>query len=182
MTFRTAWVMVVMIFAACQPMYGKKAQKLGDPKPIKHTEPPIVVKKNYVERCDNVDFRRPVKGVIRNSKEAVRLVADGDAKLAAATTLPETKLEERKGLLLQSIGRYRDALGRDPYDADATLKLALAYHEVMRKGCALALLKRLDTLSSHPDFESEARRQKELVRDNKEWFADYREEALNQIP
>jgi hypothetical protein len=44
------------------------------------------------------------------------------------------------------------------------------------------MLQRLEMLSNHRDFAAEADRQKNQVRDNKQWFADYRTEALNQIP
>ncbi|HEU0031202.1 MAG TPA: hypothetical protein VFQ53_11255 [Kofleriaceae bacterium] len=174
-------IALVMVVAGCRPMYGDKAQKLGDPKPIRHQETPEPPPKPvYVETCDSVDFRRPAKGLVRNSKDAARFVGEGDTKVATANTASE--IDKRVELLLQGIDRYSRALQRDPYDPAATLKLALAYHEVHRKGCALALLRRLETLSTHPDFHDEADRQKSLVRDNGEWFKDYRAEALNQIP
>ena len=47
------------------------------------------------------------------------------------------------GLIKEAIDKYRNALIKDRYNVDATLKLAVAYDKVLRKGCAIAMLKRL---------------------------------------
>ena len=67
---------------------------------------------------------------------------------------------------------------KDPYNADATLKLAVAYDKVLHKGCALAMLKRLASLSSNPKFANESNRARDAVGDNATWFKGYRKDAL----
>jgi hypothetical protein len=136
---------------------------------------PVVV---YKEDCDT-NFRGPT-GSIRQSGEAARLVTEGDAKIVNVSKASSP--EGKKDLILGSIDKYRAALTKDPYDAEATLKLALAYDMTLRKGCALALLRRLETLSNSQQFRAAAESKKNLVRDNTQWFAGYRKEALQQIP
>jgi hypothetical protein len=171
----------VVALIGCQPLYGGKAERLKNPlltsgKRGEAEVPPP--KPMYRETC-HTNFRAPSTGVVRNTAAASKLVQDGDTRLASSERAPiEAKLE----LIVDSMTRYRSALQKDPYDAEATLKLALAYDKTLRKGCALAMLQRLEMLSNHPDFAAEADRRKNQVRDNKQWFADYRTEALNQIP
>ncbi len=173
--------MAALALAACQPMYGAKPDKLRNPPTTRHVEEPDpVVAVKYVETCDNVDFRRPSKGLIRDRANATRLVNDGDSKVSNAEKA--TEIDARRDLTLASIERYRSALAKDPYDVDATLKLARAYDRVLRKGCALAMLRRLEMLSSHPDFAEAANRQKASVLDNNDWFSGYRKDALDAIP
>jgi hypothetical protein len=178
-----SWIAVVgaLGLAACQPMYGAKPAKLTTPRVVHHVEPPEpVAEVKYVETCEHVDFRRPSKGVVRDKPNASRLVAEGDARVATAEQA--TADDARRDLIVDSIERYKSALTKDPYDPDATLKLALAYDRARRKGCALALLRRLDTLSSHPEFAEAANRSKASVRDNTGWFGGYRKDALDAIP
>jgi hypothetical protein len=79
----------------------------------------------------------------------------------------------------QGVEQYRQALIADPYNAEATLKLALAYDKVLRKGCALAMLKRLDALAANPKFGAEP--QINRVLDNESWFKPYRNDALKAL-
>jgi hypothetical protein len=162
-------------------MYGDKAAKLRTPSVVPHTEvpePPVAV--IYIERCDNVDFRRPNKSVRRDPSAAKHLAEVGDTTAAKADKA--TAVDAKRELVVESIDRYRSALEKDPYDADATLKLAVAYDRALRKGCALVLLRRLNELSNHPQFATEGERNKDRVRDNREWFAGYRAEAIKAIP
>ena len=57
--------------------------------------------------------------------------------------------------------------------------LALAYDKVLRKGCALAMLKRLDALAANPKFGAEP--QINRVLDNESWFKPYRTDALKAL-
>ena len=79
------------------------------------------------------------------------------------------------------IDHYSKALVKDPYNAEATLKLALAYDKVFHRGCALKLLARIAVLENHPKFRISARRIVESVTDNAEWFKAYRKDAIAVI-
>jgi len=76
---------------------------------------------------------------------------------------------------------YAKALAKDPYDADATLGLAVAYDRAWKKGCALALLKRLDTLAANPKFAGAAQRSVDRIVDHPDWFKAYRRDALRAV-
>jgi hypothetical protein len=170
-----------LALAACQPMYGTKPEKLRTPTrgtPVPTEE--IAAKPVYIEDCP-VDFQKapPKAGVKRDERTAATLVDRGDTTIAAAD-LPEN-VSERGSLLRASIDRYSGALVQDPYNAHATLKLALAYDRVHRKGCALALLKRLVALAGNRTYEKAATADINRVDDNKQWFRDYRAEALKAI-
>ena len=69
----------------------------------------------------------------------------------------------------------------DPYDVDATLDLARAYDRVLRKGCAIAMLKRLATLSNHPAYAKQANLTIAQIDDNAGWFRGYRRDALAAV-
>jgi light-regulated signal transduction histidine kinase (bacteriophytochrome) len=79
------------------------------------------------------------------------------------------------------IDSYRRALLSDPYNAEATLKLALAYDRVLRKGCALAMLRRLETLAANPTLQPEAEPMIQLVVANPHWFKPYHGDALRAV-
>jgi hypothetical protein len=157
-------------------MYGDPADRLA--KPPKHpppkgwNDPPPPVAQNYVENCE-VDFRAPPT-TKRQTKVAEQKVIAGDT--ATASVKPDTKDGEKVSLTVRSIEEYRQALIADPYNAQATLKLALAYDKVLRKGCAIAMLKRLDQLSMNPKFGADA--VKGQLMDNEQWFKPYRNDAL----
>jgi hypothetical protein len=160
-------------------MYGATAERMKAPKIIIHDEPPPP-KLAYVEEC-TVDFRKEPKGVKRQTAAAQAEVATGDAATASAETLAASSANARIDLIVASIGKYSDALRKDPYNAEATLKLALAYDKVLRKGCALALLKRLGTLAENPKFAKEAESRIDAVTDNPRWFTHYRPDAISAL-
>lgn len=108
----------------------------------------------------------------RQPKVAEQHVVAGDSAIEqSAPTKPQ--------LAVQGVEAYRQALIADPYNAEATLKLALAYDKVLRKGCALAMLKRLDALAANPKFGAEP--QINRVLDNEQWFKPYRNDALKAL-
>lgn len=165
-------LMVAVVFvAACQPMYGAKAPKLKTPSPLPHKqtapEPETVV---YVDEC-SVNFSAPPT-TKRQPKVAEQHVVAGDSAISqSAPAKPQ--------FAVQGVEEYRQALIADPYNAEATLKLALAYDKVRRKGCALAMLKRLDALAANPKFGAEP--QINRVLDNEQWFKPYRNDALKAL-
>jgi len=84
-------------------------------------------------------------------------------------------------LLKEAIDKYRNALIKDPYNIPATLKLAVAYDRVLRKGCAIAMLKRLAALSNNPKWTSEANRNIDAIDANAQWFKGYRKDAMAAV-
>jgi hypothetical protein len=168
-----------LVLAACQPMYGDKSQVLRNPVPIKPPKdlPVEVAKVPYVDDCELVT--KSVKNPRRDVKRAQIHVRTGDAKIADAEVAAEPT---RKGdLFIDGIDQYGTALTSDPFDAEATLKLARAYDKVLRKGCALVLLQRLNKLAENPTYADSANREIDAVTDNKKWFEGYRREAIKAV-
>ncbi len=174
-------ILGVMLAAGCQPMYGAKPAKLGRLEPIHHvvTEPPPPTVR-YVEECQ-ADFRVDPKkiGLVPQPKIAKTLTDAGDAALDSADKVADD--HEKVSLWTDAIRKYSNALVKDPYDVDATLDLARAYDRVLRKGCALAMLKRLATLSNHPAFAKQANLTIARIDDNAGWFRGYRKDALAAV-
>jgi hypothetical protein len=182
---KSSWsaLSLVVSVAACAPVYGGAGERMRDPKPVPESKRPVIKEPPvagtpYVEKCE-VDFRRSSINVRRNPPAATTHVAAGTTKVAEASKAP--KPEAKVDLVVEGIKDFSRALEADPYDADATLQLALAYDEVLRKGCALALLRRLDELALHPKLGDAARSRARRVKDNQDWFHDYRKEALAAI-
>ncbi len=170
-----------LLLAACQGMYTAKPDVLRDPPKIRDktkvaaTDGPAEV--IYVEDCD-VDFTGPATKK-RKTPAAQKLVASGNVSLQnVGPAVPTTSVTTQAAV--NAISLYRDALVADPYNAEATLKLALAYDRVLRKGCAVAMLKRLASLadSQNPTLEAEAKPNVALIKQNDHWFRGYRPIAL----
>jgi hypothetical protein len=177
---------ISLVGTACGGMYDAPAQKLARVAVVPHEDiPEEKVKLTYLEECNEPSgpkssAKKVPTTVSRNTDAAAKAVETGDQRLVEAAKA--ATIDEKKDLILASIAAYMRALDRDPYDAAATLKLALAYHKVQRKGCALVMLRRLDKLSSHPTFQQAADDAKQEVYNHSTWFADYRPEALKAIP
>ena len=61
----------------------------------------------------------------------------------------------RQQLVVEAMGTLSNALRRDPYNAEATYKLSVAYAILGKKSCTMALLERLKALETSPLPESE---------------------------
>jgi tetratricopeptide (TPR) repeat protein len=173
---------LALAFVACQPLYGGKPEHLHTPekkkKPPEAEGPAVEVK--YVDDC-NADFRdAPKKNLPAAQMSMSRQLADaGDAAL---TQGDKEKVEQKKvDLWREAIDKYRNALVKDPYNITATLQLAVAYDKLMRKGCAIAMLKRLATLSNNPKWAGEANRNIDSIDSNGQWFKGYRKDALAAV-
>ena len=103
---------------------------------------------------------------------------DGDRKLREFDRAPTAA---KTDLIIDGIDDYVAALRKDPFNARATLKLALAYDRVHRKGCALVLLQRLEQLAQNPKFANEAIEAIDEVEQRRKWFEAYRREALRRV-
>jgi hypothetical protein len=164
---------------ACQPLYGGKPEKLVAPQKKKApkeevTEVPI----KEIEDCQ-ADFRADAKLVRPNANLSNQLTGEGDTALASSDKAGD--IQQRVGLIREGIDKYRNALIKDPYNSDATLKLALAYDRVYRKGCAIALLKRLATLTLNPKYGVKANPIIDSIGDNGQWFKRYRKDAMTAV-
>ena len=162
-------------------MYGDKAPRLKNPVPIKPdltktdktevaAEPPDVVDCEYHERD---------MPVAKRSAKTVELEQAGDARAQVFDKSSDTKVKSEA--LIDVVDAYGRALASDPFNPDLTLKLALAYDKAHRKGCALALLKRLQRLSNNEKFAKKANPVIDEVLDRKDYFKRYRKDAVSAV-
>jgi hypothetical protein len=174
-TWRVVWLLVGLGFTACTPLYGGPSERLHPlsikPRPAEPAPPPVV----YVEDCQ-ASFQDDPRKWNPQPKLALPLISTADTAIASSDKTREATA--KVGLIRDAIDKYRLALQKDPYSADATLKLAVAYDKVLHKGCALAMLKRLASLSGNPKFASETTRALGAVGDNATWFKGYRNDAM----
>jgi hypothetical protein len=167
-------------FVGCQPIYGGRPEKLRSPgeKRKKPAEAEAVVEVKYVDDCSANFSDDPKKAHPQTPQSRQQF----DAAEAALDQSDKAKEESMKvSLLKEAIDKYRNALIKDPYNVPATLKLAVAYDRVLRKGCAIAMLKRLSALSGNPKWASEANRNIDSIDANAQWFKGYRKEAMAAV-
>ena len=165
----------------CQPLYGGKAEKLKVPEKKKRPKEavdsgPTIV---YNEEC-KADFFATGMKVTPMPSLADQQVQLGNAAMDASrrAAQPEAKVSS----IIEAINKYKLALTKDPYSAEATLQLALAYDAVLKKGCALELLKRLASLQTYQPPNSDIARVKldEIV-SRETMFKGYRNDAIKAI-
>jgi hypothetical protein len=170
--------MFVRFGAGC-PMYGDPAEHLK--KPEKHPVaadklPPPPPEQKYIDECPNNFHDKVMRETARDTSGAKSLVGQGDTAVARADQAPDTPAKAAQ--LVNGIQRYSAALVKDPYDANATLQLAIAYDRVYRKGCALAMLRRLASMTKYPAYRPSADSSAAKITDNPTWFKAYRSEAI----
>jgi len=163
--------------AGCAQLYGGKPEKLRNPdKKKRPPEAPVVeVAPIYVDDCA-ADFRGDPTKVVRQASMSNSLVGEGEAALVTGDKSKDQAQQAEAYKL--GISKFSNALQKDPYNHDATLALALAYDRVNRKGCALALLKRLSQLEANPKFGRGAKLAADRVTDSPQWFRGYRKDAI----
>jgi hypothetical protein len=164
----------------CQELYGGKPEKLP-PVPRKKApkeEPIAEVQIKDIDECQ-ADFRADPKTVRPQTPLSNQLTIDGDTAMANADK-PGSPAAQA-GLVREGIDKYRNALLKDPYNPEATLKLALAYDKVYRKGCAIAMLKRLAALSANPRYAKTTNLTIDRIGDNAQWFKRYRKDATAAV-
>jgi hypothetical protein len=162
----------------CKPLYSGKPEKQVNPKKTKkpvEEEVATASQPKYIEDCP-VSFREDPKTFPKaDLRASAQAAADGDAAVIQGTKATD---KQSKGALFKAaIEKYRTALQKSPYDANITLKLAVSYDTMLRKGCALALLRRIADLRKHPKFMREANNAGNDVAANGSWFAGYRKDA-----
>lgn len=149
---------------ACSGPYSGKPEKARRPKPEKMPDEPVAgpVEIKWVTECKASFQEDPVAtgAVAKHKKNAGKvrpLVEQGRALLEQATDDSATD-EARAGSVKEAINKLRTVLNDAPYQPEGTYYLAVAYARARRKGCALALLKRLAALETHPDYAADAKR------------------------
>lgn len=169
-----------MASLGCQPLYGGKPEKLVAPQK-KKPPPEAAVTETPVKEVDDctADFRGDPKTVRQQTGPANQLTEEGNTAMVNSDKAAEPSAQA--GLLKESIDRYRSALIKDPYHVEATLKLALAYDKVYRKGCAIAMLKRLAALTANPRFAKAATNAIDSIGDNGQWFKRYHKDAMAAV-
>jgi hypothetical protein len=175
---KTLLAIATLAFCACQPMYGAKAPKPRDPQAVRHPAVPPEPPKGPRPTIDECNYKvvaapKSVKVDRPRSEEATRR---GDTAIGSYERATDAKA--KSDLLIDSIQQYGNALEKDPYNPEATLKLARAYDVAARKGCALRLLGRIAKLADNPLFEKKANLVLDDLDNHKSWFEDYRREAM----
>jgi hypothetical protein len=183
-----SWVFVLGVFgvlggglsAGCQPLYGGKPEKLATPvkKAAPKEEAPVEAPVKMVDDC-TADFQADPRTAQKQTNVSEQLTEQGSTAITNSNKAADPAA--KAGLIREGIDKFRNALIKDPYNAAATLKLALAYDKVYRKGCALAMLKRLAKLASNPKFSRTATAEIDSIGDNSEWFRHYRKDAMSAV-
>lgn len=166
-------------------MYSGKAERIKNPPPIKppatvpgqgeNAEPPVV----YNENPCPIRLSNAVPGAKKKTVSTASLTAEGDQKFEKIDAAPTPAA--KTALLLDSLDKYRRALIDDPFSAEATLKLALAYDKARYKSCALSLLGRLAQLAEHPRYARAANQRIDEVVDTQAYFKAYRPQAVSAV-
>jgi hypothetical protein len=182
---RTSLVLACVLLASstfgatgCAALYGGKPEKLRNPdKKKKPPEPPEAeVKIVYIDDCA-ADFRGDPTKVSRQGPMSNQLTGEGETALVSGDKAKDQASQAEFYKL--GISKLSNALQKDPYNHDATLALAIAYDKVNRKGCALALLKRLSQLEANAaKFGRGPKALADRVTDTPQWFKGYRKDAI----
>jgi hypothetical protein len=136
---------------SCAKPYSGKPDRLRKPKKKKKPEAEegeaAAGEVAFDDKC-RTNFFDPPKPNGRKKAQAKQLAQ------AAEPMLIEAEGKEGQGRITTvstAMGKLRNALAADPYQPLATYKLAVAYTLVGKKGCALKLLERLNSLTKIDD-------------------------------
>lgn len=164
--------------AACGGLYSGKAEKVY--KPSKKKEPDVVVAPVEIKwnnECAaklNEEPGAALKTHKKNEARVKQIAAQAEELLDAAANATDNK--QKAGQTAEAIDKLRKGLVDAPYSSQATYDLAIGYARSRRKGCALAMLKRLAALEKYDDFNADAKRMINQALDNGE-FQPFRKEA-----
>lgn len=141
----------------CAQPYSGKPERLKKPRKKKKPEPTEqeVAEKEleFDEKCRTNFFDKPT--TLRKTRLSRRLAKQADGMLVEAE---EEEGQARISSVSEALSKLTNALKADPYGPEATYKMAVAYALVGKKGCAIALLERLQQLTRHPEAMNEAER------------------------
>jgi hypothetical protein len=168
----------MVAWAGCQPLYGGKPEAMKNP-PKKKPPPEAEIAEipiKWDEECDT-NFHDKPSGV-PNTNAARALSETASNTLVQADRAEDPK--SRAGLTLEAIEKYKQALNKDPYNAEATYGLAIAYTKVLRKGCTLKLLKRLSDLKANPKYQPDAQRMIDAAAEQNA-FKPFKKEAAREL-
>jgi hypothetical protein len=148
-----AVVAITGALAGCKPLYGGKAENMkGPPKSGGSGGPDGDIA--WVEDCET-NFHE--KLTVPPNVNAGRTLSETAAS-TLVTAERTAKPDQRAALTVEAIEKYKQALNKDPFSAEATYGLAIAYTKVLHKGCTLKLLKRLSDLKQNPKYAPDAQR------------------------
>jgi hypothetical protein len=169
-----AMVALPVLTTACSGPYDSPAEKVK--RPAKKNRPPeapvVAAEIKYDDEC-KTKFQEDGSKVRRKSPASQ--IQAGDTALENVAS--NSDMAAKASFAVEAINKYKNALAQDPYSGSATYKLAISYALVRKKGCALALLKRLTELQKNPEFEGEATRMIKSV-DDEPAFKGFHKDAL----
>lgn len=169
----------LMAITACQPLYGGKSEAMKGP-PKKPRPPEVAaeeVKIPWVEDCE-ADFHGKPGTLPPQVAVARGLTETASNTLVQAERTQDPK--QRAQLTVEAIEKFKTALNKDPYSAEATYGLAVAYTKVLYKGCTLKLLKRLADLKANPKFAADAQRMMDAAADQNA-FKPFKKDAASAM-
>ncbi|MEO8702793.1 MAG: hypothetical protein ABI867_22305 [Kofleriaceae bacterium] len=167
---------VVIFAAACG---ASPAPPAPPPQRQQLIEPPVETSEiRYDPDCVSTFNADPT-----NYKPQPELAATVNARTAelAAYARDTTAEQDIVDSTIETIRQARTALILDAYNPELTLTLALAYDSAFRKGCAMALLERLDALARDPRFAKQTSKVLDVIVGQPSMFASYRRDALAAI-
>lgn len=164
--------------AGCGGLYSGKPEKVYRPGKKKEPEAVVVeVKIKWNDECNaklNEEPGSALKMHKKNEARVKQIAMQAQELLDAAARATDNK--QKAGQTAEAIDKLRKGLVDAPYSAEATYSLAIGYARSRRKGCALAMLKRLAQLEKYDDFQPTAKRLIGDALDNGE-FAPFRKDA-----
>lgn len=176
--FALAVVIAAGTGAGCQPLYGGKPESMRNP-PKKKPPPEAdvaAVEIKWDDDCDANFHDKPAGMPNANAAKALSETASNTLVQADRTDDPKS----RASLTIEAIEKYKQALNKDPYNAEATYGLAIAYTKLLRKGCTLKLLKRLSDLKANPKYAPDAQRMIDAASDQNA-FKPFKKEAEKEL-
>ena len=168
----------VVLSTGCGGLYSGKPEKVYHPSKKKEPEvviAPVEIKWN--DECGaklNEEPGAALKNHKKNEAKVKQLALQAGELLDKAATTTDNK--QKAGQTAEAIDKLRKGLVDAPYSAEATYQLAIGYARSRRRGCSLAMLKRLAQLEKYDDFATVAKRLIGDALDNAE-FTPFRKQA-----